>query len=168
MIRALALFPPRQLTTFRSLAAAPSLRCAASTATPAEEEHQLKARPFSEMPTPDGAVPLLGHLPLLRRNSGKKRLELFQSLFKSLGPVFKLKLTGIEIILLQWLILTLVVSRARRIYNGILYTIILVLCCLSSHCSVLVFSSSKCGGMLIMLYEWVYTPWWTTSLELVG
>ena len=94
MIRAPDLFPLRQFTTFRCLAAAPSLRYAASTATSAEEEHQLKSRPFSEMPTPDGAIPLLGHLPLLRKNSGKKRLELFQSLFKALGPVFKLKLTG--------------------------------------------------------------------------
>lgn len=98
MLRAPAvLLASRQLTITRSTALIPaSVRCAASSASAAlaKEEHQSTVRPFSEMPMPSGAVPLLGHVPLLRKNTGKKRLDLFQRSFDELGPIFRLKLPG--------------------------------------------------------------------------
>ena len=50
-------------------------------------------KPFSEMPTPSGAVPLLGHYFLIRSDSNIS--ELFFKLFQEVGgPIFRLNLPG--------------------------------------------------------------------------
>ena len=80
----------------RSLSTAPVVlrRGVASNAAAllAEDDALSKARPFSEVPSPRGAIPLLGHLPLLANKSGKERFELFGRLLKELGPIVRLKL----------------------------------------------------------------------------
>ena len=103
MIRAPVLFTSRQFITCRSLSSTPSIARSASAAL-AMEELQPKPKPYSEVPTPGGAVPLLGHVPLMRRNPGTKRFELFGRLFKELGPIFKFKLPGMNVIKLKLIV----------------------------------------------------------------
>ena len=49
-------------------------------------------RPFSDIPMAGGAVPFLGHYPIIRLHPGVKQLELIRRWFKELGPIFKVKL----------------------------------------------------------------------------
>ena len=56
-----------------------------------ELQTSAAVRPFSDIPMPGGAVPLLGHLPLLRICSGVKVLEMIRQWFEELGPIFRLK-----------------------------------------------------------------------------
>ena len=89
MIRATAVL-------FRSLSTAPAVlrgvTSNAATALVAEDDALSNAQPFSEVPSPRGAIPLLGHLPLLVNKSGKERFELFGRLLKELGPIVRLKM----------------------------------------------------------------------------
>ena len=66
----------------------------ASSACPAEEQQSLgnAARPFSEIPTPGGAIPFLGHLSLLRKfGNGDDMTKVSRELFKEFGPIVRLK-----------------------------------------------------------------------------
>ena len=57
-----------------------------------EELHRSgTVRPFSDIPIAGGAVPFLGHWPLLRLHQGVKFLKLTRRCFKELGPIFRMK-----------------------------------------------------------------------------
>ena len=48
-------------------------------------------RPFADIPLAGGAVPFLGHYPIMRMHQGVQRLELIRRWFKQLGPIFRVK-----------------------------------------------------------------------------
>ena len=48
-------------------------------------------RPFTEIPLAGGAVPLLGHYPIMRKHQGVQHLELVRRWFDELGPIFRVK-----------------------------------------------------------------------------
>ena len=52
-------------------------------------DHQA---PFTEIPLAGGAIPLLGHYPILRKHQGVQHLELIRRWFDELGPIFRVKL----------------------------------------------------------------------------
>ena len=53
---------------------------------------EIIKRPFTEIPLAGGAVPLLGHYPILRKHQGVQHLELIRRWFDELGPIFRVKL----------------------------------------------------------------------------
>ena len=72
------------------------------------------AKPLSEMPTPRGALPFLGHQLLLREHR-QKISQLYYDLSKQFGPIFKIKLPAgmscCAIILIRTLPLILAILR---------------------------------------------------------
>lgn len=80
-----------RLSLLRSLSTTPAVHV--NSACPAKEQQSSSiARPFSEIPTPGGAVPLLGHLSLLRKfGSGDGIIKVSKMLYKEFGPIVRLK-----------------------------------------------------------------------------
>ena len=93
-IQVLSLSP--RFTLFRSLSTTP-VAGYASSACPAEEQQSLgnAARPFSEIPTPGGAIPFLGHLSLLRKFGNlEDTFKVSKELFNEFGSIVRLKTPG--------------------------------------------------------------------------
>lgn len=71
-------------------------RCISRVSTATNESLQ---RPFSEVPTPKGAIPLLGHRLVMKKGMmNKTRSQCLQEWFEELGPIFKLHFTGGNVI----------------------------------------------------------------------
>lgn len=51
-------------------------------------------RPFSEMPSPKGKFPILGHLYEMMKRKEVMKSIVFDEFFKELGPIYKLELPG--------------------------------------------------------------------------
>ena len=51
-------------------------------------------KPFSEMPSPKGELPILGHLQEMKKRSDVIPSIMFDEFFKELGSIYKLNIPG--------------------------------------------------------------------------
>ena len=55
-------------------------------------------KPFSEMPSPKGELPILGHLYEMKKKGDIMFSKVFDEFFKELGPIYKLNFPGMLIL----------------------------------------------------------------------
>ena len=78
-----------------SPAVAATISCSSISNHAGTDNCRAAVKPLSAMPSPDGALPLLGHQPLLRKHS-INLCNLFDHYFGELGPIYRIKLPAGE------------------------------------------------------------------------